>query len=248
MPRSAASAAVSRGDVNISSFAFASPTSLGRNHDVPKSPLAPTLANAVTSTARSAAIRRSAASAIDSPAPAAAPGSAATTGIGSRRNARLTAAWWDRRTPTLSSSEVGTTPSAEPLAVLFSCMPFTSPPAQNAPPSPVSSNTRTDGSRSICGSTRSNAPYIGADSALRRSGRLNDSTATCPSMRPSRSSVPVSIFTGGPLSARAHPLDERTPPSRFARARAGHGVEGLDRSENRRATCSSNPDRRGRPA
>mgnify|MGYP000674036594 CR=1 FL=1 len=51
-------------------------------HLVGVTPEAPTLANAVTTTARSLAMRRSAAKAIDMPAPAAAPGSTATTGFG----------------------------------------------------------------------------------------------------------------------------------------------------------------------
>ena len=62
----------------------------GKNHDIPKSPLAPTLAKAVTRSAFSEAIRKSAESAIDSPAPAAAPGIAAMTGCGSLRMEPLT--------------------------------------------------------------------------------------------------------------------------------------------------------------
>ncbi|CAB4661447.1 unannotated protein [freshwater metagenome] len=103
MPNSLASRAVRRGEVNINSFAFASPTKRGKNHDEPKSPLAPTLAKAVITIARSAAMRRSAASAIESPAPAAAPGNAAITGWGNARNAALTV-FWRERSPSIRSS------------------------------------------------------------------------------------------------------------------------------------------------
>ena len=71
----------------MNSFAFASPMSLGKNHELPKSPLAPMVEKAETIIALSVATLKSAARAIENPAPAAGPGIAATTGFGSLRNA-----------------------------------------------------------------------------------------------------------------------------------------------------------------
>ena len=51
-------------------------------HDAPESAPSPTLAKASSKLARSAAMRKSQANASDAPAPAATPGSAATTGFG----------------------------------------------------------------------------------------------------------------------------------------------------------------------
>src|SRR5215469_13320620 len=77
--------------------------------------------------------------------------------------------------------------------VLRSAMPLTSPPAQKAPPAPVSTTAPTSGSTSQASSVVASAWSMAGLSALRRSGLDIVRTATVPSTAAWRSSVPVSI-------------------------------------------------------
>ena len=81
----------------------------------------------------------------------------------------------------------GPAPVSPPVA-----MPFTSPPAQNAPPAPVSTTHPTSSATSTSARTLANDSFISLDMALRRSGRFMVSVATPSSITASRSSVPVS--------------------------------------------------------
>src|SRR5262249_16759166 len=69
---------------------------------------------------------------------------------------------------------------------------LTSPPAQNAPPAPVSRITRIDASSLQCFSILMKPCDIGADKAVFASGRLNVRVATPSLTLHSRSVVPVS--------------------------------------------------------
>src|SRR3954452_7266568 len=137
-PRRSASSGDSRSDSRYSCLARDGPTSWVKNQLPPKSPLAPIFENAVVMMAFEEAMRRSHDRAIDRPAPAAAPGMAAIVVFGRGWRARLTARWRRRRSSTAAS-----TPGAAPLApdwlvdALRAAKPLTSPPAQKAPPSPV---------------------------------------------------------------------------------------------------------------
>ena len=91
------------------------------------------MANAVVILQEALATRRSQDSAIDSPAPAAAPSSCATTGFGIWCRMRDTS-MPRRRFAILASNGSGALPSAIDL---------TSPPTQNVPPAPLINTART---------------------------------------------------------------------------------------------------------
>ena len=91
------------------------------------------MAKAVVILQEALATRRSQASAIDRPAPAAAPSSCATTGFGIWCRMRETSMPW-RRFAILASNGSGARPSAIDL---------TSPPTQKVPPAPLISTART---------------------------------------------------------------------------------------------------------
>ena len=74
-------------------------------------------------------------------------------------------------------------------ASAVSAMRLTSPPAQKAPPAPVSTTTRTSSSAASRVRAETSAASIGRDMALRRSGRLSVSQATPFSMRSSSSDM-----------------------------------------------------------
>ena len=126
-------------------------------------------------------MRRSQASARDKPAPAAAPGMAASVGLGISCSSRAVSI--DRRNArTLPSSPVSANSAPSAIA-------FTSPPAQKAPPAPVSTTAPTAGSLATRSSRESIASSIAVDMALRRSGRFMVRVATRFSTVTSRSSV-----------------------------------------------------------
>src|SRR5271170_7447571 len=86
-----------------------------------------------------------------------------------------------------SSDRPAPPPSARGVA-----MRLTSPPAQNAPPAPVSTTQPTASSVSTRARTVPRADSMASEKAFRRSGRFIVITATPSSISASRSSVPVS--------------------------------------------------------
>ena len=133
-------------------------------------------------TALSAAMRRSQASASDSPAPAAAPGSEAITGLGMRK-IRPAVSRCESRWRWMRSSSDRPMPRLPPVPA---AMPFTSPPEQNAPPAPVSTMQRTSVAVSASRSAAARPRSISSESALRRSGRFMTRSATPSSTRACR--------------------------------------------------------------
>src|SRR4051794_8257213 len=158
--------------------------------------------------ADSEAYRRSQARARAMPPPAAAPGRAAMVGLGISHSLPDVARC-ERRWRWMAASKLVVGPAS-----WLAAMPFTSPPAQNAPPAPVSTMQPTSSSVSMSARTRAMASSIGPDMALRRSGRFMVRTATPLSTSARRSSVPVSIV------ATCHP-PRRPVAIMVGRARAG---------------------------
>src|SRR5215475_1881860 len=107
-------------------------------------------------------MRRSQDSAIDSPAPAAAPSSCATTGLLIWCRMRDTSMPL-RRVTCFSSKDIGARPAAIDL---------TSPPTQNVPPAPLSSTARTSESSAARRAASTSPRVMSGLSALRRSGRF----------------------------------------------------------------------------
>ena len=121
------------------------------------------MANAVVIFAVSPTTRRSHASASDRPAPAAAPSTAATTGL--LISCRMRDASMRPRSETMRSSRLG--------ALRFgSAMPRTSPPTQNVPPAPFSSTARTSGSSAARCAACSSPSVKSGLIAFFRSGRF----------------------------------------------------------------------------
>ena len=71
-------------------------------------------------------------------------------------------------------------------------MPFTSPPAQKAPPAPVSTSAPTSEATSASAIAAISPSIIGVDIALRRSGRFSVMVITPSAISTPMSSVPVS--------------------------------------------------------
>ena len=107
-------------------------------------------------------MRRSQASAIESPAPAAAPSTCATTGFGISCKIRETS-MPRRRFAILASNANGARPSAIDL---------TSPPTQNVPPAPFRRTARTSWSSAARRAASTRPRVMSGLSALRRSGRF----------------------------------------------------------------------------
>ena len=151
-----------------------------------------------------ATMRKSHASASDRPAPATAPRTAAMVGLGStcsRRDASMR-----RRSERTRCSVLISRP-------LPSAMSLTSPPTQNAGPSPRSSTAPmaalSPAARSACSSRSHND----ALSALRRSGRFSARMRKAPSVLSSSTSSITVSFVRIPCAARAsHIGGERRPP------------------------------------
>ena len=135
IPSRSASWASMISPVKMSSHALAMPTRRGRKYVPPQSGCRPRLTKAWVNFAAVDARRMSQPSARFIPAPAAAPFTAAITGLGASRIASSTRS---RRGATLSSSgRAGARPS------LVSFIALTSPPAQKPLPAPVTTRTRT---------------------------------------------------------------------------------------------------------
>ena len=137
----------------------------------PKSPVSPTRAKAVTKRAPSAARRRSAASAREKPAPAAAPFTTAMVGLGisaSRREVSSKRRSW-------AALASGSRASPAP-------MPRRSPPEQKARPAPVSTTQRTASSSAASRTRPSSASSSSPLMALSASGRFSVTVATAPSV------------------------------------------------------------------
>src|SRR6476619_7623540 len=107
-------------------------------------------------------MRRSQASAIESPAPAAAPSTCATTGFGISCRMRETS-MPRRRFAIFASNANGARPSA---------IDFTSPPTQNVPAAPFSRTARTSWSSAARRAASTSPRVMSGFSALRRSGRF----------------------------------------------------------------------------
>src|SRR3984957_3918282 len=89
---------------------------------------------------------------------------------------------------------------------------LTSPPAQKAPPAPVSTTQPTVSSISTWARTAPRAATMAWEKALRRSGRFMVITATPSSISARRSSVPVSSAIMSPfLAGEADPADHPWP-------------------------------------
>ena len=152
---------------------------------------------AVVTNVSSAIIRRSAASAIESPAPAAGPGRAATIGLSSSAMRSVRDSCFSIKVR-MASSRLGgflgaSLPAPLPLSRLEP-MPETSPPAQKALPAPVSRIAPQRSSASRVSRTLRSAGVRMSPRAFRFSGLFSVTVAT-PSSRSQRSSfVPVSIM------------------------------------------------------
>src|SRR5580658_3895778 len=98
---------------------------------------------------------------------------------------------------------------------------LTSPPAEKAPPAPVSTTQPTASSASTWARTVPRADTMAWEKAFRRSGRFMVITATPSSIWARRSSVPVSIAVMSSfLAGEADPADHPRPA--FRQAGAGH--------------------------
>src|SRR5215475_13336947 len=105
-------------------------------------------------------------------------------------------------------------PAPFPRSAEMAAMLLTSPPAQKAPPAPVSTTQPTVSSVSARARTAPRADTMSWEKALRRSGRFIVITATPPSISARRSSVPVSIAVMSSfLVGEADPADHPWPPT-----------------------------------
>ena len=136
-------------------------------------------------------MRRSQASARANPAPAAAPGKAASVGLGILNSLPAVPRWTMRwRWIAWSMVNAGVADSL----LLRAFIPLTSPPAQKPLPAPVTTMHLTAGSSSAEANWVCSARFIGSDIALRASGRFKVSVRMpSPSRLASRSVVPVSM-------------------------------------------------------
>ncbi|CAB4990955.1 unannotated protein [freshwater metagenome] len=212
--RRASSASTKRPVMRISS-ALPKPTMRGNSHEVPTSPpVSPMRMNAALNRAAGEAIRISAASASAMPAPAAAPFTAAITGLSICRNPAIERAHDScqaRRSAAFMSGSVAARSRSRP--------------AQKARPVPVTMSTRAVGSLSTSCCRFANASNISKVMALSRSGRLRRATTISEDTR-STSRV-LTVLT--PLSRYVRPRSRTgargsagRPPAGAIRARSGH--------------------------
>src|SRR4029450_7776691 len=138
-------------------------------------PARPTFVNRNANRAERASTRRSAASAMTAPAPAATPFTAATIGSGHSRISRTTAPVMRVNSSSVRWSE----PSSAPM---ISC---TSPPEQKPRPAPVITSARTSSRWGSSASTSRRSAYASNVSAFSFSGRSNV-TVAIPSAIPTR--------------------------------------------------------------
>src|SRR5690348_2685168 len=131
---------------------------------------------------------------------------AAIVGLGMLHRRPLVARWLSRWRWMAASSDRPSASAGEAAMLL------TSPPAQKAPPAPVSTTQRTASSVSAWARTAARADSMAGEKALRRAGRFMVITATPPSMSARRSSVPVSrVVMSSFLAGEADPADHRWP-------------------------------------
>src|ERR1700685_3845819 len=106
----------------------------------------------------------------------------------------------------------GDSRAPSPRSAGGAAMLLTSPPAQNAPPAPVSTTQPTASSVSTCARTAPRADTMAWEKAFRRSGRFSVMTATPSSISARRSSVPVSsAVMSAFLAGEADPADHPSP-------------------------------------
>src|SRR6516164_1569612 len=134
---------------------------------------------------------------------------AAIVGLGMLHRRPLVARWFSRWRWIRASSDG---PAPFPRSAGGAAMLLTSPPAQKAPPAPVSTTQPTVSSVSTRASTPPRADTMAGEKAFRRSGRFMVITATPPSISARRSSVPVSIAVMSSfLAGEADPADHPWP-------------------------------------
>src|SRR6478609_4458035 len=105
-------------------------------------------------------------------------------------------------------------PAPFPRSAAGAAMLFTSPPAQKAPPAPVSTTQPTASSVSTWARTAPRADTMAWEKAFRRSGRFMVITATPLSISARRSSVPVSIAVmSSILAGEADPANHPWAPT-----------------------------------
>src|SRR5215467_3101162 len=136
---------------------------------------------------------------------------AAIVGLGMLHRRPLVARWFSRWR-WMRASRDG--PAPFPRSAAGAAMLLTSPPAQNAPPAPVSTTQPTASSVSTRARTAPKAATMAGEKAFRRSGRFMVITATPLSSSARRSSVPVSIAVMSSfLAVEADPADHPWPPT-----------------------------------
>src|SRR5580704_261015 len=138
---------------------------------------------------------------------------AAIVGLGMLHRRPLVARWFSRwRWMRASSDRPGPSPRSAGCAAMF----LTSPPAQKAPPAPVSTTQPTASSVSTWARTAPRADTMAWENAFRRSGRFMVITATPASISARRSSVPVSsAVMSAFLAGEADPANHPRPPTRL---------------------------------
>src|SRR4029077_4075370 len=130
-------------------------------------------------------------------------------GLGMLHRRPLVARWFSRWRWMRASSDG---PEPFPRSAGGAAMFLTSPPAQKAPPAPVSTTQPTASSVSTWARTAPRADTMAWEKAFRRSGRFMVITATPPSISARRSSVPVSNAVMSLLLAgEANPADHPWP-------------------------------------
>src|SRR5580704_6995827 len=133
---------------------------------------------------------------------------AAIVGLGMLHSRPLVARWFSRWRWMRASRDPPSPRSAGGAAAML----LTSPPAQNAPPAPVSTTQPTASSVSTRARTAPSADTMAWENAFRRSGRFMVITATPPSISARRSSVPVSsAVMSAFLTGEANPADHPWP-------------------------------------
>src|SRR6516225_4458111 len=134
---------------------------------------------------------------------------AAIVGLGMLHRRPLVARWFSRwRWMRASSDGPAPFPRSADAAAMF----LTSPPAQKAPPAPVSTTQPTASSASTWARTAPRADTMPWEKAFRRSGRFMVITATPSSTSARRSSVPVSsALMSAFLACEADPADHPWP-------------------------------------
>src|SRR5215469_18026821 len=136
---------------------------------------------------------------------------AAIVGLGMLHRRPLVARWFIRWR-WLRASNDG--PAPFPRSAGEAAMSLSTPPAQKAPPAPVSTTQPTASSVSTSARTAPRADTMAWEKAFRRSGRFMVITATPPSISARRSSVPVSsAVMSSLLAGEADPADHPWPPA-----------------------------------